>query len=75
MKTKKFLQKLEKKKIISRKPKPLVGFILLFISLTLYFLIKKLEIKGFLLILSKTTVVLSFLFAVLHFFIVKTLEK
>jgi len=68
------LKKLEKRKIISRKPHPLFPFILFFISLFLWFITNKLNVPSSLVFLSKFTLVFSLLFAFLHLILVRILE-
>jgi hypothetical protein len=74
MSLKKFLRRLERKRIISRKPHPAIPFILAFVSLTLGLLVSQLNIN---MIFSYAFFFLagfSFVFAVLHLIVVRILE-
>lgn len=70
---KSFLKKLERKKLISRKPYPIAPFILAISSYLLYLTQKSVSValSTLLLILS----MFSLLFAILHLIIYKALSK
>ncbi len=71
----KTIKKLERKKIISRKPNPAIPFILAFVSLTLGLLVSQLDINK---IFSYSFFFLagfSFVFAILHLIVVRILER
>jgi len=88
MKLKPLLKKLEKKQIISRKPHPLIPFILAFISLALYLIISQTptqpltcirnlpqSLDSLLTLLLLILTIFTFIFAILHLIVVKILEK
>lgn len=68
------LKKLEKRRLISRKPHPLFAFTLFFISVFLLMMVNRLGISGPISSISKFTVILSLLFAFLHLIVVRILE-
>ena len=69
------IKELEKKGIISRKPNPVVPFILSFISLALGILIFYINIEKVFNRLLFFLAGFSFIFAVLHLIVVKILKK
>lgn len=69
------IKHLERKGIISRKPHPLIPFVLGLISLILWIIVKNIEIGNFFIQTSSFLVVFSFLFAVLHLIVVRILES
>lgn len=69
------IKRLERKGIISRKPHPLIPFVLGLISLILWIIVKNIEIGNFFIQISSFLVVFSFLFAVLHLIVVRILES
>jgi len=72
---KKFLRRLERKKIISRKPHPAIPFILAFVSLTLGLLVSQLDINKIFSYAYFFLAGFSFVFAILHLIVVRILES
>ena len=69
------LKILEKKKIISRKPEPIIPFVLFFISLILLFIVKDIcPINKSLLCFTEFLVSFTLAFAIVHWLIVKVLR-
>jgi len=71
----KTIKKLERKKIISRKPHPAIPFVLAFISLTLGLLVSQLNINIIFSYLFFFLAGFSLVFAILHLIVVKILES
>ncbi|MFH1359129.1 MAG: hypothetical protein ABIH37_04525 [archaeon] len=80
MKLKLYLQKLEKRKIITKKPNPIYPFLLAILSLALWLIITQTNctscqyetiLKNSLLILT----IFAFIFAILHLIVVKVLKS
>ncbi|MEK6935312.1 MAG: hypothetical protein AABW67_00835 [Nanoarchaeota archaeon] len=65
-----WIKNLEKRKIISRKPHPIIPFILSFIALTLSIIVPS-NLKRFIYIIT----IFSFVFSIIHLIIVRILEK
>jgi len=72
---KKFLRRLERKKIISRKPHPVIPFVLAFVSLTLGLLVSQLDINKIFSYAYFFLAGFSFVFAILHLIVVRILES
>jgi len=79
MKTKKFLQKLEKKRIITKQPKPIYPFLLGIISLVFWVVIFQTsgsnDYDQFLTNLLLILTIFTFVFAIIHWWVVKVLES
>ena len=69
------IKELEKKGIISRKPNPVVPFILSFISLALGILVSYINVDKIYSNLFFFLAGFSFIFAVLHLIVVRTLKS
>jgi len=65
-----WIKSLEKRKIISRKPHPIIPFILSFIALILSIIVPS-NLKLFVYILT----IFSFIFSIAHLIVVRILEK
>jgi len=68
------IKKLEKKGIISRRPHPVIPFILAFISLVFGIIIFNLNVDRFWSYAVLYLAAFSFIFAILHLIIVRILE-
>jgi len=73
MKLKPFLQKLEKQRIITRKPRPIYPFLLAIIAFIIWYLIpiSNQLLKNFSLMLTIFTII----FAILHWIVVRILKN
>jgi len=71
----KFLKKLERKRIISRTPHPLVFFLLAGISLVLGLIVKNLDLQKTFPCALFFLAAFSFVFGILHWIVVKFLNK
>jgi len=71
MKLKNILQKLEKKRVITRKPKPIYPFLLALVAFAIWFHSPVSLIKN----LSWMLAVFAFVFAILHWLVVMVLEN
>jgi hypothetical protein len=71
MKLKSILQKLEKQKIITKKPNPIYPFLLAIIAFTIWYLTPISLLKNF----SLGLTIFTFIFAILHWVVVRVLQN
>ncbi len=74
MQLKNFLKKLEKEKVITRKPKPAYAFLLAFIYIIILILVIKTG-PIYLINFTKLMTLFVFIFAILHWMVVRILES
>lgn len=72
---KKFLLKLEKQKVITRKPKPVYGFLLALIYLIILILVIKTDPSVYLINFTKIMAIFAIVFAIGHWVVVRILES
>jgi len=74
-KLKPFLKKLEKEKVITKKPKPVYAFLLAFIYLIILTVVIKTNSPDYLINFTKIMAVFTFIFSILHWMVVRILEN
>ena len=74
-KLKKFLLKLEKQRVITRKPKPAYAFLLAFIYVIIFIVVIKANSPVYLIKFTKIMTIFAFIFAILHWMVVRILES
>lgn len=70
-----YIKNLEKKGIISRKPNPIIPFILTFISLVLGIILLNLNVNKFFIYAFFFLSGFTFVFAILHWIVIRVLEE
>mgnify|MGYP001597436701 CR=1 FL=1 len=70
-----FLKKLEKEKVITRKPKPTYAFLLAFIYVIILIAVIKTNAPFYLINFTMIMAVFAFIFAILHLIVVRVLES
>lgn len=72
---KKFLLKLEKEKVITRKPKPAYAFLLALVYVIILTVVLKTSPSIYLINFTKIMTTFAFIFAILHWMVVRILES
>lgn len=75
MSIKQLIMSLEKRGIISRKPHPIIPFLITIVFYILLTIIKKLNMGDIIINVSVFLLIFSFIFAILHLIVVKTLKS